>query len=359
MPIREKIEYEVDPQNRLVLKKSGQRSNVAKFRKVLDGRFAIDEKNALSYHVDVPADSEDPKTIKLSGVWALDQNHNLNLVLDQSDQQIDGKKLTISGEWVDVSDNQLLFAVTTKESANRLRTYLLNFSGRWHADEHNQLSFKIEQEQGSSSQLTFIGSWELDRKNSITYTFQNSKSEREQKAVNALTFKGHWDITRKDRISYVLNEVQTCGVKANASLQAELTSQSSCGVNQTLGSQFDFNVGWGRMTAEGLRYEVSIGAIPAKKSLVLLGKWQVNKNGDLSLELVCEDGKPKSIEFGCSYDFDRDTGLSFKLSNRLGEDLGLELKLTKRLAKDKGEIFLKGDLSKKEMAVSLGAGILW
>ena len=333
MPIREKIQYEVDPQNRLVLKKSGQRSKVAKFRKVLDGRFAIDENNALSYHVNAPADLENPKTIKLSGAWVLDQNHNLNLVLDQSNQQTDGKKLTIQGEWVDVSDNQLLFAVTTKESASRLRTYLLNFSGRWYADEHNQLSFEIEQEEGPSSRLTFTGTWEIDRNNSITYIFKNFSSKREQKEVNAFTFKGRWDITRKDRISYVLN--------------------------QTLGSQFDFNVGWGRMTAEGLRYEVSIGATPAKKALVLLGKWQVNKNGDLSLELVCEDGKPKSIEFGCSYDFDRDTGLSFKLSNNLGEDLGLELKLTKRLAKDKGEIFLKGDLSKKEMAVSLGAGILW
>ena len=42
-----KVIYETDPYNRLVARKTGERSGVSKFRKVLDGQFKTKENNNL------------------------------------------------------------------------------------------------------------------------------------------------------------------------------------------------------------------------------------------------------------------------------------------------------------------------
>ena len=50
----QKVRYEIDPHNRLVIDDSGRKSDLTKFRKVIDGRFKTDKFNNLSYHVKAP-----------------------------------------------------------------------------------------------------------------------------------------------------------------------------------------------------------------------------------------------------------------------------------------------------------------
>ncbi|MCG2712548.1 MAG: hypothetical protein L6416_09535 [Candidatus Omnitrophica bacterium] len=56
-----KITYEVDPYNRLIINKSGKKSQLSRFRQVLDGRFKIDKDNTVSYHIKAPM----PKSAKI------------------------------------------------------------------------------------------------------------------------------------------------------------------------------------------------------------------------------------------------------------------------------------------------------
>ena len=46
-----KVRYEVDPHSRLIIKKTGRKSQVPKYRHVADGRFKIGKKNSLTYHI--------------------------------------------------------------------------------------------------------------------------------------------------------------------------------------------------------------------------------------------------------------------------------------------------------------------
>jgi len=60
----EKLRYEIDPHNRLVV--GGRKIPLERFRKVLDGRFKVDKNNILFYHVKTPvADENIPHQFKL------------------------------------------------------------------------------------------------------------------------------------------------------------------------------------------------------------------------------------------------------------------------------------------------------
>jgi len=61
--MKDRISYELDPHNRLIVKKSGGRSNVRKFRKVLNGRgvdaivlkgkWDIKDRNEIRYEITI------------------------------------------------------------------------------------------------------------------------------------------------------------------------------------------------------------------------------------------------------------------------------------------------------------------
>lgn len=104
-----KIKYELDPQNRLVIKKTGKKTELARFRQVLDGRFKLDEKNNLTYLVKTPlsGDLKKPDQIKLKGKWSLTREHNLIFTLDKWKRQALGDQLTLQGDVIDVNKNSL------------------------------------------------------------------------------------------------------------------------------------------------------------------------------------------------------------------------------------------------------------
>ena len=96
----EKVRYEIDPHNRLVIKKTGKKTKLARFRRVLDGRFKTDRINSLTYHIKapIPQDLNAPHQVKLRGRWSLTKNHDLRLTLDKWRRQTFGDQLTLQGD---------------------------------------------------------------------------------------------------------------------------------------------------------------------------------------------------------------------------------------------------------------------
>src|SRR3989338_2118402 len=109
------VRYEVDPHNRLVIYKTGRKSGLPKFRKVLDGRFKTDELNNLSYHIKAPLSRSEniPHQIKLKGEWSLTDDHDLRLTFEKEARETLGDQIALQGEILDVNESSLLFAVTT------------------------------------------------------------------------------------------------------------------------------------------------------------------------------------------------------------------------------------------------------
>ena len=141
--IKNKVKYEVDPFNRLVIKGTGRKTKLRHFRKVVDGYFRIEKDNVLVYHIKkpVPQGLVVPHQIKLKGKWSLTRDHNLRISLDKWGNQSGGNTLTFSGNILDVKKNSLLFALTTKTQQNTDLTYILELTGSWQTDKFNRITF--------------------------------------------------------------------------------------------------------------------------------------------------------------------------------------------------------------------------
>ena len=139
-----KVTYEIDPYNRLIINKSGKKSELSRFRQVLDGRFKVDKNNTLTYHIKapVPQGTELPHQVKLEGKWVLDKDHNLCISLNKLCRETLGDKLTLKGEIVDTSKNSLAFILTTRTKDNMQSIYILQLKGAWQADKNNRLTFR-------------------------------------------------------------------------------------------------------------------------------------------------------------------------------------------------------------------------
>ncbi len=340
MPAMQKIRYEVDPHNRLVIDSTGKKSGLPKFRKVLDGQFRIEENNTLSYHVKTPLSEADriPSQVRLKGEWSLTDDHDLRLTIDKSGRDTFGDQITLQGEILDVNESSVLFAVTTKRDNNRQFTYCLHLEGAWKADENNRLSFYIKKEKGRYDIFHFNGAWEINKNHQIVYCYEKAELIRKKKRFHTLTFKGYWDIKDRSRISYVLS-------KSN-------------------GSVFDFQTSIGIFNKDRIEYELGIGltgkASPVKQVIAIFGKWELKKDVGLIFKIGYEDKKIKAIVFGADARLTGKDMISFRLKNDIeNKDIGVNLELSHEILKGDGEAFLSLLRSNRESSIYAGAAWRW
>ena len=334
----QKIRYELDPYNRLVINMSGEKSILTKFRKVLDGRFKIDEDNNLSYHIKSPLSEEIPNQLKLKGEWSLTDGHDLRLTLDKEARDTFGDQLTLQGEILDVNEDSLLFAITTKTDEGEQSTYVLNLAGSWKADQNNRLSFYIRKEDGRYNILTFNAAWDINKDHQIIYQYEKVKLIKKKREVHSLIFKGHWDIKDAFRISY--------------------------SIGGGTDSAFEFSTGAGIFKEDYIKYEIGIGLAnrkePIRRTITLSGKWNLKKDVGLIFGIEYEGKKIGRIVFGADARLtDNDTVL-FKLKDDTeNKEIGAELELSHEILKGDGEVFLRILASQREAAILAGAAWRW
>ena len=334
-----KVRYEIDPYNRLILEDPGVDCDLPIFRQVLDGQFKIDEKNILSYQVKAPL-SEDkiPNQIRLKGSWSLDDDHNLRLMFDKSARRTFGDLITLQGEILDVKEDSILFAVTTKSKDDEQSTYVLNLSGSWKADSSNRLSFHVRRQMGRTDILTFNGAWQVNENNQVIYQYEKADLITKKSQTHTLTFKGYWGINKKTRISYILS--------------------------LDTGSVFDFSASASFFKEDYIQYEIGIGlnnrADPAVNTIILSGVWNLKKDVGLIFEIRCEGTGAGEIVFGADAALtDKDT-IIFRLRDNIdNEDLGIELELSRKILEGDGEAFLRLLESQRESAIYAGAAWRW
>jgi len=335
----EKVRYEIDPHNRLVIKKTGKKAKLPRFRQILDGRFKVAKDNTLTYHIKapVPEDIKAPYQVKLRGKWSLTKNHDLRLTLDKWRRQTFGDQLTLQGDIIDVNKNSLLFALTTRTKEGVQSTYILKLQGSWQADRNNRLTFRVKKRQDKYDILTFDGIWKIGKNYQIIYQYEKAQLARKLKKLNTLIFKGHWDIKDKARISYVIDRDND--------------------------SVFDFKTSLGIFKEKYIKYEVGIGLShkpkPIKRTITLFGTWKIKKTVGLVFEVEYENRKIHTIAFGAKAKLTSKDNILFKLRNNLNRDIGAELELTHKILKGDGQAFLRLLKSKRESAVLVGAGRRW
>jgi len=335
----EKVRFEIDPHNRLIIAETGKKTGVRRFRHTLTGQFKIDKNNSLSYHVKTPTPqgAQIPHQVKLNGKWSLTDDHNLELTLNKWGRQTLGDKLTLQGRILDVRKNSLLFSVTTKTKENVQTTYILNLAGAWQADKHNRLTFRVKRERGRHDILTFQGAWEINKHHQIIYKYKKALLIRKQKQITVLVFKGYWDIKDKARLYYVIDK------------------QSD--------SVFAFKTGVGVFKDKYIKYKAHIGVTdkgkPRTRVITLCGAWKIKKGIGLTFEIEYENKKIQAIVFGADAELTSKDKISFKLRNERNKKIGGELELSHKILKGDGEAFLRFLKSKDETTVIVGAGFRW
>jgi hypothetical protein len=338
----QKLRYEVDPHNRLIVGKAGKRSSLTRFRKVLEGRFKTGRNNILIYHIKAPMYGAEsglkvPHQVKLKGKWSLTENHDLKLTLDKWRRQSLGDELTLQGEILQAQANSLLFAVTTRSKENIPLTYLFRLRGIWQTDKHNRLTFRVKKGRGRYDALVFDGIWEVDKHHRIVYRYEKSQLIRKEKLEKTLIFKGFWDISRRNKVSYKL------------SMDGK--------------SIFVFQTDISFLTDNYIRYKIGIAISdkkwPVRRVLTLFGEWKIKRDVGLLFEIEYEQGRTGAIVFGAEIKLTKREKFEFKLKNSLGQNLGLKLKLTRERLKGDSQTFLKMFKSKKECSIYMGRAWRW
>ena len=337
---KSQAKYEIDPHNRLVIRKTGRLTQLADFRQVIDGRFAIGEDNSLLYHVKAPASCgrDIPHQVKLRGIWSLTDNYDLKLTLDKWGRRTFGDELTLQGEIISVEKSALLFAVTTKSKDDTQSIYTLKLEGAWQADKQNRLTFRARKEVGLHDILTFDGMWEIGRNYQIIYRYKKARLTRKEEKVHTLIFKGQWDVTDKARVSYLI----------------EGDTESA----------FNFDASLGIFKGREIKYEIGIGAsyIPkgARRIIRLFGTWKIKRDVGLIFEVRYEDKKVQEIIFGAEARMtDNDTILLRLTGGRDNKDIGAELELSRKILKGDGTAFLRLLADKNEASIMAGAAWRW
>ena len=333
----EKVRYEIDPHNRLVINRHG----LKRIRRVLDGRFKAGRDNSLVYHVksSLDRDADAPHQVKLRGSWSLSKYRTLVFTLDKWRRQTFGDRLALQADLLSAGKNSVTFAVTTKRPEGGETTYLLALGGSWQADEDNRLAFRIKRELGRSDMLMLEGAWEIGKDYEIIYRYERASLKRREKESHELVFKGQWDINRKGRIAYVLDA--------------------------DTDSAFDFRAGFGVFRDDYIKYEIGIGisgrARPVRRSITLFGSWRMVKNIGLSFEIERSGRRLYSIAFGAEARLTKDDTLSFNLKNLTDSaDMGASLKLSHRMLKPDGDAFVEFLRSRGgESSVVAGAAWRW
>ncbi len=332
------MRYEVDPYNRLILR-SGKRSDLHKFRKVLDGRFKV-KNNELSYHVKSPAsgDKNEPHQIKLKGKWSLTDNHDLRITLDKLGRETLGDEVTLQGGILDVKANSILFAVTTRTKENAHSTYILDLKGVWRADENNRLLFHVKKTSGKHDILTFKGIWEVNKNHEIIYQYEKKELIKKKSRTHTLTFKGHWDIKDKIRIAYALS----------GSGDSEFHFTSSAGIFKENYIKYELGIGLNKKTG------------PVRRSVTLFGAWKITRNAGLIFETKYANKKVHAATFGAEARLSGKDTILFKLKNNIeNRDIGISVKLSRKVLKGNGEAFMRVLRSNRGSAVYVGIARGW
>jgi len=294
--IKERVWYQLDPHNRLVVSPSGKKSKIPKYRHVAEGRFKLNKSGRLFYHVKRSQGINIPQQIKFSGSFSLNKSSNLVLTLNKWNNQIAGNKLTIKGSIASVNKRSLLFTVTTKTLDNRTHIYTLKLLGSWSVDRFNRLLFKVEKQKRPSEILILEGTWQINKRSQLIYIYTKTK--------RTLIFKGRFKMANNFTLSYML---------------------------------------------EGTK----------KSPITIFGRWKIDKRRGIIFEVRYRKNRVSAIIFGADIKLKKHNILELRLKNTVGKDLGLELKISKRLLKGAGEAFIKALASKKEVTINAGTGFRW
>ena len=299
--MKSKVLYDIDPHNRLIIKKSAVKSKVKRFRKIVNGRFKTDSKNKLYYEAYKGSGSDIPQKIGFSGDYSLDKKHNLIFALNKWNNQKSGDRLRLRTKILHADGHDLVFLVSSKRSRKSKTFYTMRLQGSWQADKNNRLKFCVARDKNKKHDLLLSGGWNLNKNNEIIYSHGRGSQN--------IILKGNWEIRDRYKLGYALDK--------------------------KINSGFDFKTSLGKVISKGKKPRMEFG--------VTIG---ISKKKRLKRKIV----------FTCKAIFKKGKTITLEVSPR---DMGVRLKLSKNILDRNGLLYLEGLLKDRERYVGGGMAIRW
>lgn len=325
--------YFVDADNRLV-KKDGSKDTA------INGSFSTDKNNRLIFWLNEPPAWRRKygfrDKVVFTGNWKLNDNYDLELWTEQDKPDFLTEALILKGRIISIESDNLVFEIRSQNKAGLTQFRLLKLTGLWNADAQNQLCFLVSQK-GSPDILTLGGSWQVNKNQQITYTYQRRELKRKTRQENTLTFLGYWQITEARQLSYALGSSSASSFDFRAALQTPNIYPKKGVIKYRLGA--------------GLREERK----EKTRIVSLFGAWKLSRGLGLSFEMEYAKGEIHALEFDTEITLDRANRVVFQLKGKRESDLGMSVIFTHEFIKQlDAKVFLRLKHSLKESGVDVG-----
>lgn len=296
-----KVLYDVDPYNRLILRKTGERAKTRRFRKVVYGRFKTDSKNRLYYEIYKSYGTNIPQKIKFAGKYLLDKKHNLMFTLNRWSSRHKRNKLRLRTKIIDANGSEIVFLLNSRPHKNLRSSYIMKLHGSWQADKNNRLTFGVKREKGRVDNLTLFKAWKIGQNNEIVYSYGQDPK--------IITLKGSWHIKDRYRLGYILDK----------------------GIN----SGFDFKTSLGRLVPNGRNPYIQFDVV------IYISRRKITK---------------RKVIFICRRKLGKSKKIVLEVSSRKRD---ATLRLTRKILDQKGLAYIESSLKDREIYLGGGLAFRW
>lgn len=327
--MKEKIIYRIDNLNRLAIKCKGQTI-------FPEGRFKIDENNRLCFWLNnqqpFKKEYRIPKKIFFDGTWRLNQNHDLEII-SQDNFNI---PLVLKINIISLRQDAFIFGINQIDSVGQNHLRILKLSGYWKANDYNRLSFIIKKKFLSDT-LTFQNTWQINKDNQISYTFEKTDLKTKTKVKSVLIFEGFWQINSSNKLTYIIEHSR----KSHFDFRVQLESPNI-------------------YPKEGcIKYRVGMGIKNKENSVIYLyGDWKFSRKLGLSFKIDYGKGRITNINFAADIHLSKENEVIFNLIDEIHKPMGIKVIFShKFLKKHDAEFFLRLKKLRDESGVEAGLRI--
>lgn len=305
----------------------------------LTTQLTVDDSNRLLLTETIPKPRKKLRKFLLEGKWSLSDDHHLNIKVQGTRSPYAGKTLIFTGDIEKVNGSSFVFRARRSDALSGMRATSIELKGVWQADSNNRLTFNVSRSRSAYDVLRLQGAWKVNKNNELSYQYRRTELKRSVRKLQTLVFNGYWEIGQ-DRIVYRVEGNDDSFFVFRAALQTKSLMASR----------------------DKIRYQVGIKYSRKKvyketvRTVTIFGKWKLNRDLSVRLEMLRARGKKHSVDFGIERAVWKNGKLDVSLATSEGRDLGVKVSFNKPFGTD-AEFFIAASRLPKESRVDGGVKI--
>jgi hypothetical protein len=327
--------FSLDGNNRLIVKRAGKIA-------LVPGNFSVDSRNDLIFHINRPVSRWKRefglgKRLVFTGSWKVNGNHDLELKVARTEPLGEAGSLVLRGRLIDTGDDALVFEVDSYDQDGLLHARIIKITGEWSLGDKRNLTFMVKRTL-NPERIILEGGLGLDNRRQLVYTYEKVFLKRRNKSSQKVKFVGYWQVNERNRLTYILERGKQSAFDFRVQAESPNLYPQEGRIKYRLGTGF------------------SSRGHSGIKTISLYGAWKFSKKGGVSFVMDYGAGRIVEQEFQCDLRLSRQDELGLVLKNKSGRPLGIALVVTRKLLKKYGaEIFLR--MEKEQKGLSLKTGV--